>query len=325
MYGGGPSVIHSLAGALRKLGVEIVLHDYWKHDPKQFDLIHYFSCQDSFNWKHQHADDPPLVVTPISWLEFSAARRLKESSLYAIRALLHRTSDRRALGYPFSFPAHFFPNSQGEADCLSSAYGVPREKMTIVPHGVSQAFCEGDATLFEREHGLSDFVLCVGRFEYPRKNQLALVQAMKDAKMPLVFIGGAEPGSQWYYDQCRREAGATTTFLPACGREDPMLISAYHACKVLAMPALLESPGLTGLEAALAGANLAVTKNGSTREYFGDHAQYFDPTDTAQMRASVLAAFESPRSAALKQRVLDQFTWPRIAAMQLRAYEKILI
>jgi glycosyltransferase involved in cell wall biosynthesis len=204
------------------------------------------------------------------------------------------------------------------------AYGVPRDMMTIIPHGVSPTFADGDATLFEQTHGLRDFVLCVGRFEHPRKNQLALVRAMKDVKAPLVFIGGAEPGSEWYLEQCRRDAGANTKFLPACAHDDPMLRSAYHACKVLAMPALLESPGLTGLEAALAGANLTITQNGSTREYFGEDAHYFDPRNTQQMRENVLQALEVQRSARMQQRVMEQFTWPRIAVMQLAAYEKIL-
>src|SRR5438477_4175723 len=279
MYGGGPSVIHGLHAALSDVGIEITYHDYWKHDAKNFDLVHYFGWYDNVNWLRHQRDDPPLVVTPISWFDYPLRRRWKESLKYALRVAVHLTRDRRALGYPFEIPAHFFPNSEGEAYYLTRAYRVPREKMTIVPHGVSMEFAKGNATAFERQYQLRDFVLCVGRFEYPRKNQLALVQALRNQTIPLVSIGGADLGFEWYYEQCRNEAASNTVFLPPLPREDPMLISAYHACKVLAMPALLESPGLTGCEAGLAGANLALTKNGSTHEYFGDDAWYFDPRD----------------------------------------------
>src|SRR3989442_6907710 len=44
MYGGGPSVIANLAAELTNLGVEVTFHDYWKHNPKAFHLVHYFSC-----------------------------------------------------------------------------------------------------------------------------------------------------------------------------------------------------------------------------------------------------------------------------------------
>jgi glycosyltransferase involved in cell wall biosynthesis len=324
MYGGGPSVISNLAAELGKIGVEVTFHDYWKHDPTHFDLVHYFSCYGNQNWLGPLPGDPPLVVTPITWWDHPWKTRTINALKHAARVVRHRTTDRRRLGDPYAMPDHWFPNSEGEAHHFNRAVQVPRSKMTIVPHGVARRFAEGDATRFEQEFGLRDFVLCVGRFEYPRKNQLALVRALKSDDLPLVFIGGPDLAHAAYFDQCQAEAGPNTRFLGPIAHDDPRLSSAYHACKVIVQPALLESPGLSGLEGALGGANVATTEGGSTREYFAEHAWYFDPHDARTIRDAVLSAYHAPRTGAMRARALAHYTWDRIAVTQKTAYEQVL-
>jgi glycosyltransferase involved in cell wall biosynthesis len=323
MYGGGPSVILNLAAELRALGVEVVFHDYWKHDPSDFDLIHYFTLYDAFNWHRRAPSDPPLVVTPISW-GISFTKLAEERMKHAVRVLRYRTRDRRRLGDPYVIPAHWFPNSGGEAYHLARTLSLPRSSMTIIPHGVARRFTEGDTSLFRETYGLDDYVLCVGRFEHPRKNQLALIQALKDTGLTLVFIGGPEPDHEWFYERCKAEAGPNVHFISPLPHNSPLLVSAYHACKVIVQPALLESPGLTALEGALGGGNVASTANGSTREYFAEYAWYFDPSDTGSIRESVLTAYEAPRSGKMRDRVLERYTWDVIARQQLAAYEQVL-
>jgi glycosyltransferase involved in cell wall biosynthesis len=322
--GGGPTVIHSLAKALHALGVDITFHNYWEHDIRTFDLVHYFSWFGAESWLNHLESYPRLVVTPISWFGESKMATVRDRSKWALRALVHRSISRKRLGFPFEVPVHFFPNSEGEAAGLGSAHRIPRSRMTIVPHGVASRFDTGDASLFESTHGRRDFVLCVGRFEHPRKNQLNLIRALNSTQMPLVFIGGPEPGHEDYYNQCRREANDNMLFLPPVKRDDPMLVSAYHACKVVVMPALLESPGLTGLEGALAGANVAATQFGSTQEYFGSHITYFDPRSPDSIREAVASALQAPQNTALRDMVRERYTWDRIAVQQKAAYEALL-
>jgi len=324
IYGGGPSVVYNLADALADIGVEVTFHDYWKHDPKAFDLTHYFSCYDSYNWLRHDATDPPLVVTPISWFQYPRRAKLKRRLKYWARAAWHRTTDRVRLGDPEAVPAHWFPNSDGEAEHLAAWFRLPRDRMTNVPHGVHRRFAEGDGAPFERATGLKDFVLCVGRFEHPRKNQLALVEALAGSDVPVVFVGGPQAGHEWYFDKCRAAAGPETRFLPPMKHDDPLFRSAFHACKVIVQPGLLESPGLAGLEGALGGANVATTDRGSTREYYSDCAWYFSPTDPGSIREAVLAAHRAPRDGRMKARALERYTWDKIAIVQKAAYERVL-
>jgi glycosyltransferase involved in cell wall biosynthesis len=309
--------------ALRAAGVEVKLHDPWADDPRSYDIVHYFSCYDNVSWLRRERS-VPFVVTPITWFEFRYRKRLEDRIKFEMRALRHRTRDRVRLGYPFAMPDEFYPNSEGEAHHLSRAEGVPLSKMTVVHHGVSANFADGSATIFEERFGIRDFILCVGRFEPPRKNQLTLIRAWKNDDRKLVFIGGPEPGKEAYLRACKSEAGPSTLFLEPIPHDDPLLRSAFHASRVVVLPALLESPGLTGLEGALGGATIAATERGSTKEYFGPDAFYFDPEDPVKMQAAVAAAFNAVPSERLKKRVLDAFTWDRIAKVQVAAYERLI-
>lgn len=324
MYGGGPSVVYNLKSELEARGVGVHFYDKWAHNPVDFDLFHYFSIYDAVTWLRHLPSDPPFVCTPITWFDMPWKVKVEESGKYWLRALRHRTWNRRYLGYPDAVPKAWFPNSEGEGKYLSERWRIPMNLMHTVPHGVHARFADGEAKPFVDKFGLKDFVLCVGRFEPPRKNQLTLVRAMRNEGVPLVFIGGPDLLTKPYYDQCKAEAGPNTHFLDPIKHDDAMLVSAYHAAKVVVQPALLESPGLTGLEGALGGANVANTTGGSTREYFAEHAWYFDPKSEAEMRTGILAAYQAPRSEALKDRVLKLYTWGPIAEAQIAAYEKIL-
>ena len=99
--------------------------------------------------------------------------------------------------------------------------------------------------------------------------------------------------------------------------------AAYAACSVFALPSELETPGLAALEAAVAGARLVVTPEGSTREYFDDDAIYAGPGDIAGLRAAIGRALAGPKPAALARRIFERFTWERVIGELKALYEQV--
>ena len=136
----------------------------------------------------------------------------------------------------------------------------------------------------------TDFILCAASLR-PRKNQLRLVRAVRD--LPLVLVG-EHPGQypQPYIEECKREAGSNAIFLDAMNQTE--LVSAYAAAKVHVLASYYETPGLSNLEAAIAGCNIVTTTGGCTKEYFGDLAWYCDHGDTQSIRKAVRGAYEAP-------------------------------
>ena len=71
---------------------------------------------------------------------------------------------------------------------------------------------------------------------------------------------------------------------------------------------------------------MATTEGGSTREYFAEHAPYFDPPRRRRgPRRGARDAFHAPRTWPLAgERTLAHYTWDRIALTQKDAYEQVL-
>lgn len=215
------------------------------------------------------------------------------------------------------------PNSAAEAELLNRKFGSQFD-LRIVYNAADRLFAEkASPEVFLNKFGLNDFVLCVGRFD-ERKNQLALIRAMQDTNVPLVFVGSFTPSHLAFYKKCRRHAAGSRRIKFIKWLDHSDLRHAYSAAKVHALPSWLETPGLSSLEAALSGCNVVVTDRGSTKEYFRDLVWYCEPADVASIRERILSAYEAPRRDALRQHVLMHFTWERTAESTIDAYKSAL-
>lgn len=209
------------------------------------------------------------------------------------------------------------PNSIAEQEQIERRFGV-RKPGVIVPNAA-------DVELFgprpEEPAAPRDGVLCVGRIE-PRKNQLALIRALRGTGVRLTLVGRAGPTSRAYAARCRRLGGPEVTFVPQ--QPPAALREFYRAARVHACVSWYETPGLASLEAALAGCALVVTPGGCTREYFGEQAHYCAPDDVEAIRAAVRSALARGPAPELAARVARDFTWAAAAEKTLEAYQRAL-
>ncbi len=213
----------------------------------------------------------------------------------------------------------YLPNGRGETELLHDNYGMDLSRTVVVTNAVDERFFEARPEPFIEKYGLRDFVLCAARVE-KRKNQLALVAAMRGTGLPLVIIGQPNPAA--YRDLCRRYADDNVTFIDALSHEE--LAAAYAAARVHALPGWFETPGLSTLEAAAAGCNVVSSDRGTAREYLGEMAWYCDPRDLSSIRAALLAAYEAPRREDLRELVRERYTWKRAAESTLEGYRLAL-
>jgi glycosyltransferase involved in cell wall biosynthesis len=166
-------------------------------------------------------------------------------------------------------------------------------------------------------------VLSAGRIE-PRKNQLALLRAMRGTGVPIVVLGDVVPGHESYERQCRRAADEDVRFVRRLAHDNPLLGSAYAACGCLALVSWFETPGLVALEAGMSGVPLVLPQGGCAREYFGEKAAYVKPNDLASIRRAVLAAVSTERDPALAEQVRLAFSWKAAARATREGYEKVI-
>ncbi len=343
--GGDTTQVLQTAAALRKRGVRVELAPRLPAQTRAFDVIHLFHLDRL--WEHLticrrlRQIRTPAVLSTIYWpadefdraaragVQGTLARLLGSENYQSLRqvqrlvlARLRGAAggwDRRLLRFRTAAGALLetvrviLPNSAAERDEIRRRFGCCPPAV-IVPNAVNTEQFGPPGDDRARRAG----VLAVGRIE-PRKNQLALIEALRDTGIPLTLIGQVGRFSRRYGRRCRRAAGPNVRFVdhaPPAALREHYRRAAVHACV-----SWYETPGLASLEAALCGCRLVVTPGGCTREYFADLAHYARPDDPASIRAAVQAALAAPAEPALAQLVAERYTWDAAAERTLEGYE----
>jgi glycosyltransferase involved in cell wall biosynthesis len=327
---GGPLIqVLQTKTELEKLGVEVGLLDTWKpFNKSSADLVHLFSANlGTFHLARVlHEFSIPFVTSSIFFTQHSPAF-IKAS----VRANNFLKKIKKGVWTDYAFTQQIcqwskavLPNTHDEGTLLSDGLGIPKEKITVIPNGVEPRFEFGDPSLFKKKYGMKDFILNVGHIGPVRKNVLNLIRAVKGIDHPVVIIGKITKGA--YAEQCLEEASQNKNILIIDGLENgsEMLASAYSACKVFALPSLFETPGIAALEAALAGANIAITPHGGTKDYFGTIAQYTEPNSIDSIRNGILSALHQPKNSILQNYVKKEFLWSVVAQKTLAVYKTVL-
>jgi len=211
--------------------------------------------------------------------------------------------------------AMLLPNSYAEMENISATFNH-ESCYTIVPNGIDEQLFQ-PAKEGGRQHKL---VLCAARIE-GIKNQLNLIRALNNTEYTLVLVGSAATNQRAYYKECRRIASSNIQFHEHVPQQ--ALLNYYQSARVHALPSWFETCGLSSLEAAAMGCNLAITDKGYTREYFGDYAFYCNPDDPQSIFQSIQIAASTESSTQLREKILSQYTWKETAARTLDAYTKI--
>lgn len=313
--GGGEIQLLKTREALQALGAEVRLYDQWNPQLGWPQVVHYFSVFGGSEvfCNYIKAKGLPLVISPILWPRGDTSGYPMD----LIHYLLHRAD-------------LLFPNSKLEAEALADVFSVPIEKFHITYNGVDEIFLieqQPDPSLFRNAFQIEGpFALCVGNIE-TRKNQIRLAEAAAALKLKTLLFGNIR--DQNYFEDVMRLGKGYVEYRGYLPHHDPLLRSAYQACDVFVLPSTLETPGLAALEAAALGANIVVTQEGSTREYFGDDVVYVDPFSTESIRLALESALQNQadpdRRESLKKRIQGSFTWRHTAQACLSGYRKLTI
>ncbi len=328
--GGGENQLIQTGIYLESMGVPIRLFSPWTDRLDRARVLHLFgmSREGLELARRARSLGCPVVLSPICWyepraiaaLENGPVRKLAALAAWAVRASASFVpSWRREL---LSLADLVLPNSASEANQLNRLFGLPRERIRVVPNGVSPVVASAMPTAFYARWGKEPFVLFVGRIE-PRKNTLGLIQAMSGMGLPLVVIGEAPPGHEAYERECRRSGAGFVSWLGRLDHHDPLLASAYAAARVFALPSWFETPGLAALEAGLAGCAVAITPYGSTREYFGDQVRYARPSSANEIRGAVSKCWEEGPDPRLARRIATHYLWPDVARTTAEVYDEV--
>lgn len=302
--GGGEAQLLQSKAALERQGVHVELFDMWKPQDN-FQIFHQFSIERGVEHvvRAYKEKNKKIALSTILWADIPPA-----DPLYRHIVELMGLADI------------LFTNSDAESDLLSRVFDIPRDKFHKTRNAIGQEFLsDGDAKLFRKALGFDGkFVLSVANID-TRKNTEMLVQVCKEQNIPLVSVGHIK--DQGYYSRFKSMYDQFIHMGPIEDKE--MLKSAYKACAVFALPSYCETPSIAALEAASQGAPIVITGEGSTKEYFLDHAEYVVPSDKESLRAALLKSWDLMRQDKLQAVVRREYVWDSAAIDLLNGYKKI--
>ena len=214
--------------------------------------------------------------------------------------------------------------SETTRDDLMHYYGLPSERIAVVPHGVEGAFFE-----IGREWSLGrteQYLLCVSTL-HPHKNLDRLIQAFAEfrrehPRFRLIIAGLRGFSSEALEKQIDSLGLADSVALPGwIPRQD--LYDLYRRAHAFVYPSTFEGFGMPVLEAMAAGIPLVCSNIEPLRSTAGDAALLFDPNDAAGMAEALRRIADDnalrERLAAAGPERAHKFTWERTARQTLDA------
>ena len=227
--------------------------------------------------------------------------------------------------------------SAGEAAHLTDLYGVPREKISLVPCGVDlDLFQPRGRAAGRRRLGRpaeEETMLFVGRLA-PLKGLENLIAALAllrpgHPRLTLRVVGGDDPQGPPALIRRAQKLGVAPAVHFTGRIEQADLPYHYSAADLLALPSYYESFGLVVLEALACGTPVAATavgvapaviREGCNGSILGGPA----PEAIAQGVARLLAMPGDPERALQIRRTVENYDWPSVAAEIEKLYRQIL-
>jgi glycosyltransferase involved in cell wall biosynthesis len=226
--------------------------------------------------------------------------------------------------------------SQHSAHDIVSLYGLPPERIAIIPCGVSDDFrpardsrALGDV---RRRIGLTaeKYILFIGGAG-PRKNHATLVaafnqQAEQLRSYALVLLGDGVHRFGSYKDTIRAYGLEAQVVCPGRVSVEDLRVL-YSAAELFVFPSIYEGFGMPVLEAMACGAPVITSNTTSLPEVAGDAAILVDPLNAGELGVAMVRVLSDEKlRRALKEKGLErvkQFTWERAARRTMDVYREV--
>jgi glycosyltransferase involved in cell wall biosynthesis len=209
-------------------------------------------------------------------------------------------------------------------------YGVPLERMHVVPVGV-------DPDVFKPVPGVQRVpgrVLCTTSSDVTLKGLRYLLEAVAKLRtertIEVVIIG--KPRAESRTPQIIEQYGLTDVVSFVHGVSDERIVQLYSECELAVVPSLYEGFSLPAVEAMSSGVPLLATTGGALPEVAGTHGEtclLVPPGDSEAMANMIRTALDQPAlrarvGAAGRQRVVDNWSWTHTAERTVEQYRATL-
>lgn len=319
-HGGFQTQIEQTKCALESLGVETEYLRWW--DSQQSgDLIHHFSPASTGYLKLARARHLPVVMTTLFTETCNRSDLHLARQKWLIRFLLSLPGGQsvkdQLVWRSFRLCSQNVVGLEAERRVLEVVYGVPSEKVSVIPLGLSEAYLD-----LHRVDSSQSYLICTGTITR-RKRCVELAQMAHQTQTPILFVGKPYHPSDPYWLQFESLIdGRFVNYHPHVEEESEM-IGLLQSARGFVLMSDYENWSLAAHEAAACGLPLLVPDQPWSRERFGTQARYFAKNDVTANR-EILRNFyqEAPTIPAPE---IKQYTWRDTARELTKLYENLMI
>ena len=290
---GGEVELMDVASNLRELGVKADIYGPSSCDLATYDAILHFSMHGGgldLLRSIERVGKRIILWPNLWWIEKPSTTQLNVAIEYV------RLSDAIVF------------KSKAEIENVTKYLEIPNDKISIIPAGVDPCFRQpADLNMFKTIYKVDDYILWLGIIE-KNKNQLFCIESLYDLEIPIVFVGNYREKD--YYDACIKASPKHFVFLPSMPSKSEILRSALKTCKLyLEVP--LEPPGISALEAGLAGVPMVLSDDAWSREHFQDNIIFVNPSSKKSIREGVRKALNVKKYHNILNDIKERHLYPR--------------
>lgn len=212
-----------------------------------------------------------------------------------------------------------------EKQFIIDVFNISPDKIVVIPNGISLNFEVADAGLFCDNYDIKkNFVIQIGRIDR-NKNLLSVIKALKNTGIELVVVGGPAPDEMDYFEECKRNSDETVHYVGWIKHDDPMLVSALKAAKVLVLPSHKEIFGNAVFEGAMAGCNIVLTDELPYQEW-GMEGRFFSINSNSieDIKTKILTAYKTPINNEVVKEITEHYSIDAITNHHIKLYESLL-
>ena len=267
-----------------------------------------------------HQARRPYVITVLLGSTRNPARLWLASARHFANA--HVLRQRQSRG-AITRAAAVLTITETDAEAVRLLYRLEATRVQVVPHGVSERFFDCTSLYWQKVFGNQPFVLCVGAIQ-KRKNQLLLVEACNHLRLPVVLLGPVLPGEKAYAQHVAVAAKQNEAFggrwLQTLRNDDPLLLSAFAACRLFCLLSYSETQPISVLQAMAARRPVLLlrapyTQNEPFREL---------PKVASTNREFLNPALAKAWSTEIPTSLSCDYTWRQVARRLQSIYEKVV-
>jgi glycosyltransferase involved in cell wall biosynthesis len=219
--------------------------------------------------------------------------------------------------------------SGSSAADIQRDFGVPADRMTVVPVGV-----ETDVFVPPAEPRVPGRIVATASADVPIKGLVPLLEAVAKLRterdVELVVVGRPREGGAAVQAVERLDLGDAVRFVS--GLSEAALVDLFGSAQVAVVPSLYEGFSLPAVEAMSCGTPLVASAAGALPEVVGpdgETALHVPPGDPEALAAAIGRLLDDDALAARigaagRARVVESFTWRAVAESTVRWYRSAL-